>query len=283
MNDSDHESVRISRAWDSLPAPDQKLFLRQAGAALARRGKAFVRGRRALWFDWLLTGTLGLFGIFVFGWSSIEATLLLIASFWLGWLADLVLWFTRSKALAMRYGIVVDDMRFWQIVAILRGKRRQPADARSHPTLGLSLIVDLVAGATATGLLVRGLTSSGVVISEAAASRSLLASIMVIALLGIAPSLRARLRRASDGSVELPPFCAGQRGIGLLVVVFALMGIGGGRLSAQLIVGTVNGFFIIMALVELIWGIPDLIREADWARENSPLPKPDPDDVPADP
>ncbi len=266
-----------------MPAADQQLFLRHAGAALARRGKAFVRARRALWFDWLLTGTLGLFGLFVFGWSSVEAALLLIASFWLGWLADLVLWFTRSKALTIRYGIVVDDIRFWQIVAILRGKRRQPADARSHPTLGLSLIVDLVAGATATGLLLSGLARSGVAISEAAASRSLLASIMAIALIGIAPSLRARLQRAADGSVELPAFCAGQRGIGLLVVVFALMGIGGGRLSAQLIVGTVNGFFIIMALVELLWGIPDLIREAEWVRESSPLSKAVPDYFPIDP
>ena len=283
MNDSDQESVRISRAWDSLPAPDQKLFLKHAGAALARRGKGFVRARRALWFDWLLTGTLGLFGILIFGWSSVEASLLLIASFWLGWLADLVLWLARPKALAIRYGIVVDDMRVWQIVAILRGKRRQPADARSHPTLGLSLTVDLVAGATATFLLLSGLVNSGVVISERVESTSLLASVAAIALIGIAPSLRAHLQRTPDGGVELPTFCAGQRGIGLLVVVFALMGLGGGSLSAHLIVGAVSGFFTIMAIVELIWGVPELIHQADWVRESSKLSKDDADYLQPDP
>ncbi len=265
--------MQRSSYWETLPACDQDLFLKHGKPALSRRGKAFVSARRALWFDWLLTGTLGLLGIFVFGWSSVEAALLLVASFWLGWLADLLLWFARSKALAISYGNAVDDMRFWQIVAILRGKRRLPADARSHPTLGLSLIVDLASGATATVMLLSGLANSGVATSELTRSASLLASIAVIALIGTAPSLRARLQRAADGSVELPAFCAGQRGIGLLIVVFALMGLGGGTLSAHLIVGTVSGFFIIIALVELIWGVPDLIREAKWVSENSNLSK----------
>ena len=266
--------MQRSEHWETLPAHDQKLFLQHAGTALARRGKAFVRTRYALWFDWLLTGTLGLLGIFVFNWSSVETALLLIASFWLGWLADLVLWFARSKALAIRYGNVVVDMRFWQIVAILRGKRQRPADAQSHPTLGLSLIVDLVAGAAATVLLLSGLFNSGIELREAAGSSSLIASIAAIGLIGIAPSLRSRLQRTADGSVELPTFCAGQRGIGLLIVVFALVGLGGGRLSAHLIVGVVYGFFIIMAVVELIWGVPDLIREADWVREHRSIQDP---------
>ncbi|MEO5560353.1 MAG: hypothetical protein ABIO49_10780 [Dokdonella sp.] len=265
--------MQPSKDWETLPAYDQKLFLKHGTSALARRGKAYVSSRRALSLDWLLTGTLGLLGIFVFDWSSGEAALLLAASFWLGWLADLLLWFARSKALAISYGNAVDDMRFWQIVAILRGKRRIPADARSHPTLGLSLIVDLVSGATATVLLLSGLANSGVATSELTRSGSLLASIASIALIGTAPSLRARLQRAADGSVELPAFCAGQRGIGLLIVVFALMGLGGGRLSAHLIVGTVSGFFVIMSLVELIWGVPELIRETEWVSENSNLSK----------
>ena len=273
MNDSSHENMRRSKSWGTLPAPDQMLFVKHAAAALARRSKTFVSARRALWFDWLLTGTLGLLGIFVFGWSSVEAALLLVASFWLGWLADLALWFARSEALAISYGTAVDDMRFWQIVAILRGKRRLPADARSHPTLGLSLIVDFVSAATATVLLLSGLANSGVATSELTTSTSLLVSIAAIALIGTAPSLRARLQRAADGSVELPAFCAGQRGIGLLIVVFALMGLGGGKLSAHLIVGTVSGFFIIMALVELIWGVPELIHEAEWVSENIPPSK----------
>ncbi|MEO7432632.1 MAG: hypothetical protein ABIR62_11535 [Dokdonella sp.] len=264
--------MQTSKGWETLSVYDQKLFLNHGPSALARRGKPYVASRRALWFDWLLTGTLGLLGIFLFGWSSGEAALLLVASFWLGWLADLLLLSARSKALAISYRNAVDDMRFWQIVAVLRGKRRIPADARSHPTLGLSLIIDLVSGSTATVLLLSGLAKSGVAPSELTGSASLLASIAAIAL-GTVKSLRSRLQRAADGRVELPEFRAGQRGIGLLIVVFALMGLGGGRLPAHLIVGTVSSFFVIVSVIELIWGVPELIREAEWVSEHSTLSK----------
>ena len=253
--------------WDTLPASDQALFSQHASAAIARRGKSFLRARRALWIDWLLTGVLGLLGIVVLGWSSAVAALLLMASFWLGWLADIALWALRKDALAISYRNITDDMRFWQIVAVLRSKRRQPADTHQHPPLGLSLIVDLVAGATASALLARGFGNAGIAIQELATSTSLIASLFAILLFGVAPALKARLQRAPDGSVELPAFCAGQRGIGLLIVIFALMTITGGSLAANLLMGAVSVFFIIMAVVELIWGVPELIREREWVSD----------------
>jgi hypothetical protein len=223
-----------------------------------------------MWINWLLSGALGLFGMFVLGWSSASAAMLLIAGFWLGWLADLSLRIFRSDALAISCQHAGDDLWFWQTVAILRGKRKQPPDAARQPSISLSLIVDLVAGGTATLLALNAFADAGAVPGDLLRSPSMLFSIASIALFGVGPSLWARMRRAEDGSIQLPVFSAGQRGIGLLVLVFALTGFSGGRLSATILMQVAYGFFVIMASIELLWGIPELIREGKWVENPGP-------------
>lgn len=62
-------------------------------------------------------------------------------------------------------------------------------------------------------------------------SSRMLAAVALIVCAGIVPSLRMRMKPAADGSVAPPPFAAGQRGIGLLVLGFVLMAVGGGTLA----------------------------------------------------
>lgn len=256
-----------SLGWEDLSPGDQDLFVRHAGMALERRGEAFFHARRALWIDWILTGSIGLFGIWVLGWSAMTAVLLLLATFWLGWLADVAQWLLRAPNLAISYVRDGDDMRLWQIVAILRGKRRQAPDVRGHPSLALSMSVDLVAGGAAMALLWRGLHEAGVDVIALAMSPTLLLGVALIVVVGILPAQRARFRPAADGSVALPLFSVGQRGIGLLLMVFALMAAGGGTLGGSVLMSAVYGFFLLMAAIELIWGLPMLRTEADWLRQ----------------
>lgn len=136
-----------------LSAEDRALYARHAATALARRGEPFFRTRRALWIEWLVTGGAGLFGLLVLGWSSATAAVLMLAGFWLSWLTDAVIWRRRSEGLALGCRQAGEDLRFWQIVAILRGERRQPPDVTGHPTPGFSLCVDALASTAATFLL----------------------------------------------------------------------------------------------------------------------------------
>ncbi|MGA9335757.1 MAG: hypothetical protein WBV39_15860 [Rudaea sp.] len=255
------------QAWNALTAQDQALFREHVASAMGRHGKFFIRARRAMWTDWLLTGSLGLLGIFVLGWSSTSAAVLLLAGFWLGWVADLALRILRSDALVISYQHAGGDLWFWQTVAILRGKRRQAANAPQCPSLGFSLIVDLVAGAAVTLLAVNGLADSDTKLGPALRSPSVILSIVSVAVFGVAPALWIRMQRAPDGSIQLPVFAVGQRGIGLLVFVFALMGLGGGQLLASILMAVTYGFFVIMATIEFVWGIPELIREREWVEK----------------
>src|SRR5687767_13428356 len=161
--------------WDDLCSADHTLFLRDVDAAVARRDDAYFAARRALWFDWVATGTIGLIGMLVLGWSATTSALLLLASFWLGWLVDVVQWRVRGAALHAAQSRESDDERIWQIAALLRGKRRRLPDARGQPGLGLSIVVDLVAGLAASALLERGFEAAGVELASALRSPSLLA------------------------------------------------------------------------------------------------------------
>ncbi len=253
-----------SPGWEDLSSDDQDLFVQHAGPALERRNEAFFRARRALWIDWILTGGIGLFGIWVLGWSAMTAVLLLLVTFWLGWIADVVQWQLRAPNLAITYVRDGNDMRLWQIVAILRGKRRQAPDVRGHPSLALSVTIDLIAGGAAMALLWRGMHEADTDIMTLAMSPSLLLGVALIIVFSILPAQRARLRPAADGSVALPLFSVGQRGIGLLVLVFGLMAAGGGTLGGSVLMSGAYGFFVVMAAIELIWGLPMLRAETDW-------------------
>src|SRR5687767_7330048 len=173
--------------WDDLCSADHTLFLRDVDAAVARRGDAYFAAQRALWLDWVATGTVGLTGMFVLGWSATTSALLLLASFWLGWLVDVVQWRVRGAAVAAAQWRESDDERIWQIAALLHGERRRLPDARGQPGLGLSIAVDLVAGLAASALLVRGFEAAGVDLANDLRSPHLLVAVGLVVVGGTLP------------------------------------------------------------------------------------------------
>lgn len=247
-------------------AREQAWFDAHAPHALARRDGAFLSARRAMWIEWVATGAIGLAGLVVFGWSAADAAWLLLATFWLTWLVDLAQWGLRRDGLAISTAHATDDLYFWQLVAVRRGRQRRAPTRSGHPSPSLGVIVDAVAGGAASVLLVQGLARSGVELSASLGATALWIGAVIAAVAGFVGSLRARLSRRADGSTPLPVFAVGQRGIGLLVLVFALMAGGGGSLAATALVGCAYGFFVVMGLVELVWGMPALRAEADWVR-----------------
>ena len=258
--------------WDDLCSADHTLFLRDVDGAVARRDDAFFAAQRALWLDWVATGAVGLIGMLLLGWSATTSALLLLASYWLGWFVDLVQWRARSAALDATQARESDDARIWQIAAVLRGTRRRLPDARGQPGLGLSIAVDLVAGLAATALLVRGFEAAGAEIATVLRSPALLLAVGLLVVGGTLPLLFARLRRSRDGTVALPPFRLGQRGIGLLVLVFALMAAGGGSLAPAVLLACAFGLFALVGTLELVFGVRALRRETEWLRQKRRAP-----------
>lgn len=245
---------------------DDRAFVRgHVDGALARRGPAFLRARHALWIQWLLGGCIGIGGMLLLDWSGRQAVLLMLATFWFGWIEDLVVWCLRRTGLALGLRHATDDLRFWQLVALMRGQRKQAPDRAGHPAPGLGLAVDLVAGIAASVLVIGGLERGGSGVQGALETPGLAIAIVVPFATGFVPALCARLARSADGSTPLPLFAVGQRGIGMLVLAFALMTLGGGRLAPTLLVGCACAFGMLVSAIELAWGVPALREEVRWA------------------
>jgi hypothetical protein len=249
--------------WDALEPSRQRWFSERAEAALARRDGA-IRSLTWRWTDWVVTGAVGLGGLLWLGWSGLEAALLLLLRHWSGWCIDVLQWRLRTAELRVGYAIDCDDRRFWQIVALLRGGRAR--DTSADPAPGFSVAVDLVAGAVASVLILQGVEAAGASLPQALASADLRVAAVLVVALGVLPTLHARLAPGADGSVALLVFRVGQRGIGLLVLSFALMAAGGGGLDGAWLGGAAYGFVLLMGLIELIGGVPQARAEAAWLR-----------------
>jgi hypothetical protein len=249
----------------SLDPSEHEWFAAHARSALARRDDAWFRTMRWRWLDWILTGSIGLFGLLVLGWTAATAALLLLAGHWLGWLLDVAQWLLRGPEIGIARAQDHDDMRAWQLVDVLRGRRSRPPPSGSDPALGLSIAIDLVAGLVASVLALQGLQRDEVDLLASLGDPGALAALGLLAASSLA-ALRTRLRRRADGSVALPVFRVGQRGIGLLVLVFGLMAAGGGTLVGVWLVGAVYGFFTLMGVLQLVFDLPHLRAATDWLR-----------------
>lgn len=254
----------------SLSEADSAFFARHAPAALARRDAAYFRRQRLSWGDRVATGVVGLLGLYVLGWPALTTALVLVAGFWFVWLGDFLFWLARRDAIAVASGVAADDEYVWALLRVLRGERRDAAGmGRAGPPFGVSIVVDLVAGAAATALLARGVFASGAELAGVLRSGAFVGGAMVMFATGFPPLLVARLRAAS-GAVEPPLFRYGQRGIGLLVLVFALMAAGGGALSTTAMLTAAYVFLVAIGVLQWAIDLPRQQRAAEFLRRQLP-------------
>ena len=256
---------------DRLPEPlndvDRAFLARHAPSALARRGAPFFLRQRLVWGDWIVTGIVGLVGLHALGWSATTAAFVLIAGFWLGWLGDVAFVLARGRALAAAIADAADDDYLWALVGVLRGQRRSAAGyGRGGPGMGVSIVVDLVAGAAATLLAWRGFAEAGVDVEATLRSADFLSASAILFATGVLPLFVSRLTARVE-VLEPPVFRVGQRGIGLVVFVFALMAAGGGTLAPKVMMTVAFAFLLLMGLVQLAFDLPHRQRAAAWLRE----------------
>lgn len=241
----------------SLSSAEHAFLAAYCDTALARRDDRYFRARAAYWRAWCIEGVIGLVGLSLLGWSGEALGLLLVAGFWLNWVLDVVQYRVHRPAIVKAHRAEAEDLAFWGLVKVLRGRLRHRPGAAAGPLPGVGLLFDLIFGAAATALILDFIPPE--------AWRAVLASSWGLGLVGllvaVATTLRARFRPDERGEVTLPKFRFAQRGIGLLLVVFAAGAAGTGRWIVL-----VYAFFVLMGLVEGVAGARMERASADWVR-----------------
>lgn len=255
-------------AWSRMPGDDRKLFVRLHVEATTHRDARYFASQRARWGEWCTQGAVGLFGLLVLGWSGDTAALLLFAAFWLNWLTDMAQWALHRRELAQAALHEDERAHYWQLVAFLRGRWRETPQYARGPALVAGLVIDVFWGAVATVLFAFGLRAAQVDAARLLASASLWIGALLL-LVSMLPTLPARLRPGAHRTLALPQFRYGQRGIGLCLLVFGLMAVGGGRLGGSVLVGCVDGFALLVGLVNLTWGVRSERADLAWIEQQT--------------
>jgi hypothetical protein len=258
-----------------ITAADRERFHRNAPAALARRGPAFVGETFAEALETLLIGGVPIVGMLRFGWSADQLLLFLLIGTWTAILFDFAKYFLLAGAVERFAAAKFDDWHVWVVAGALRaGKSDAPAEhlrAKHEPAMGV--FVDLACGGVGTLFILVALAEgSGVGLRELLAERSVqwsLAGLFGYQLLLTAWEI-VRCRR-SPGTCESQAHL-GIRGLGLFLLMFLVVMLresaGETGESAEISRGvmlTVNGLIVALALFNVV-GLLWLRGETQWLR-----------------
>jgi hypothetical protein len=248
-------------------------FHRNAPAALARRGPAFVSETFAEAFETLLIGGVPIVGMIWFGWSADQLLLFLLIGTWTAILLDFVKYFLLAGAVKRFAAAGLDDWHVWVVVGALRkGEHEVPAaymQLKHEPAI--EVLVDLACGGIGTLFIVLAIASgTGPGLRGMLAERSVqwsLAGLVGYQLLLTAWEI-VRCRR-SPGTCETKS-AMGIRGLGLFLLMFLVVMLRksageSGEISRSVML-TVNGLIVALAVFNVV-GLLWLRGETRWLRD----------------
>lgn len=256
-----------------ITAADMDRFHRNAPAALARRGPAFVGETFAEALETLLIGGAPIVGMIWWGWSADQLLLFLLIGTWTAILLDFVKYFSLAGAVERFAAAKFDDWHVWVVVGALRkGEHEAPAEhlrVKHEPAMGV--LVDLACGGIGTLFILLALAEGpGLHLRAMLAERSVqwsLAGLIGYQLLLTTWEI-VRCRR-SPGTCETKS-AIGMRGLGLFLLMFLVVMLResageSGEISRSVML-TVNGLIVALAafnVVGLLW----LRGETRWLRD----------------
>lgn len=239
-------------------------FAACAPGALGRRSNGRLLGQTLSMLQWLLIGGIGLLGVYVWHWAAVKLLLVWLAGIAIGIVADLAKWLFARARLVRQLQTFSDDQFVWHMVAATQhGEQRLREEAVHVHRPGVGIAFDLGFGALATLLFAlwfrhQGIDVLATVQGDVALQRTLLA-VVAAPLLGLLSAL-ATLGASHDAEID---YQAGGRGLGLLIVTFALMALGDGQDGVGNLVVFINGATIAVGLLSL-FGLWLMWRERDW-------------------
>jgi hypothetical protein len=232
-----------------ISAEDMARFHRNASAALARRGRAFVLESLGRSAELILLGAVPIVGLLRFDWSAANMLVFLLAGAWAGILCDIARVALAERAV-MAFGQThYDDWHVWTVVhALRRGQTTAPRshlEAKWQPWSGVfvDLVTGLMASVLMTIMLVKETGEGAHVALDASFVIGLVS--MIAYQVGAAAWEIARHRRggAAAGPLKATP---GMRGLGLFLLMFVMLMFAepGTGMAARRVMLIVNGAIV---------------------------------------
>ena len=253
-----------------ITAEMRKQFREDAAGALARRSTSWLHGQFLAMAQWIVIGTIGLMGLYVWFWSPLGLLILFLAGLFSGMAADAVKWLLLRSRLQRVYDDLNKDRLVWAIVSATKAGRNQiSASAMHYVNPGMAIMVDLYAAVFAAGLFYLGLRHLGVDLIESLRTETGIRWALVAVVLLPWVSVIEALMRRSSAQDDAAGFQAGGRGGGLFVVVVAFLFLAERPSAIHSLMVFINAGTVLVAVLAA-FGLVLMSRERRWLKDHLP-------------
>jgi len=247
-----------------IDKPMRERFDRCAPAALLRRTPARLRGHLISMLQWLLIGTIGLLGFYLWHWPAVSLLIVWLAGTAAGIVGDLLLWLVARRRVVRQFEQFTDDQFVWYVVTALQKQQdKVPESATQVYRPGLGLALDVGFGALAAAVFGFWFRAKGIdVPALVAADPALRNALLAVAVAPVITLLSSLAAMASNKDAEID-FHAGGRGFGLLAVTIAFLAFGEAEDVIGKLIVFINGATVFVGLIA-VFGVWLMGQERAW-------------------
>jgi len=252
----------------AIDAAARKRFADCAPAALRRRTPKYLQGLLLSMLHWLIVGSIGLLGLYAWGWSATALLIVFLAGIAVGIVADVLKWLFARQRVRKHFQDFVDDTFVWHMVmAMQKNAQRLPESATQTLLPGAAILMDLCFAAIAIAVFAMGFQALHFdAMRELQMDRSLQIALVAVVVAPLLSMMMTLLPGGALGDEEKVEIQAGGRGICLFVItlVFAFFSDSGD--TARKLMIFINGATIFVGLLAAL-GVWVMTSEREWLRQ----------------
>ncbi len=251
-----------------IDAELRKRFVDCAPAALRRRTPKYLQGLLLSMLHWLIVGSVGLLGLYAWGWSATALLIVFLAGIAVGIVVDVLKWLFARKRVRRHFQDFVDDTFVWHMVmAMQKNEQRLPESVTQTLLPGAAILLDLCFAAIAILLFVLGFQALHLdALREVHADRSLQIALIAVVVAPLLSILMTLLPGDALGDEEKVEIQAGGRGICLFVITLAVAFFSDSGDAARKLMLFINGATVFVGVLAA-FGVWVMTREREWLRQ----------------
>ncbi|MDR3386291.1 MAG: hypothetical protein P4L92_04505 [Rudaea sp.] len=241
-------------------------FRALAPGAIAAHNPAFYVDETSLAVGRIVGGGLPLVGMLFWDWSAGQMLALLLIGYWVGIAVDTITLAMLAQTIKAEAAQRGDTQYVWSVVEALQKGSDEYNTSYSAPYSPVTaLALDIVLGLIGSGMLWMSLRDTETPIQFFHPGRPYMVSVVIIVGMAMARLTALVVRKRQRFGARKTGFAAGGRGVGLLILGFAVV-FAGEAATPQVVVAIADGGLVLLGAMGIA-GLGIILSETAWLRD----------------
>ena len=237
-----------------------------APGAIAAHSPAFYADETSLAVGRIVGGCLPLIGLAYWDWSAGQMLALMLIGYWVGVAVDAVTLAMLAQSIEAEAAQRSDSQYVWSAVEALQKGSEEYDPSYSAPYSPFTaLALDIALGLIGSGMMWMSLRDTETPIQFVYPGRPYMASVIIMVGMALARLVALVLRRRQRLAARKTGFAAGGRGVGLLILGFAVA-FAGEDATPQIVVAIADAGLVLLGAMGVV-GLGIILSETAWLRD----------------